>query len=124
VYESLVLITDLKKIHYDAEGESTADIKPIVEKYRLSRLFLSPYSPDLNPLDYLFVNLKRKIKNSPSAYDSLKEVMGREINRMSREPVEVYFNAVSSAAELVRLGRSTKMEETADNWMSQYLSFE
>ena len=36
-------------------------IKRVVDDYQIQRIFLPPYSPDFNPLESLFHNVKGKL---------------------------------------------------------------
>jgi transposase len=57
------LITDMNKIHLDPEGEhEDKPIARVLAEIRANRLFLPPASPQLNPLDSIFTNLKHRLQ--------------------------------------------------------------
>lgn len=49
--------------------------KEIIEKAGHSLLYLPPYSPDLNPIEKFWANMKRYIKNERDDYESVADAM-------------------------------------------------
>jgi transposase len=58
---TLVLLTDLNRIHREAEDEEESKVQSTLQQLNISRFFLPPSSPQLNPLESLFVNVKNKV---------------------------------------------------------------
>lgn len=60
---NILIITDMNKIHLDPTNVSD-DMKPIkswLHKYQAKRYYLPPSSPQLNPIESMFANLKSKL---------------------------------------------------------------
>ena len=49
--------------------------KTVIEKAGCQLLFLPPYSPDLNPIEKFWANLKAKIKKIISRFSTLAEAV-------------------------------------------------
>ena len=58
--------------------------KDLIESVGCRIIFLPPYSPDLNPIEKFWANMKRWIKNKISQFDKLYH------------PLSSFFNAQSS----------------------------
>jgi transposase len=62
-----VVVVDNASFHKSEQS------KVLVEKAKCRLLFLPPYSPDLNPIEKLWANLKAKIKSIAKTFQTLKE---------------------------------------------------
>ena len=57
----------------NASFHKSEQTKMLVEKANCKLLFLPPYSPDLNPIEKLWANLKTKIKAIAKTFQTLRE---------------------------------------------------
>ena len=64
-----IVIMDNASIH------KTNTTQSIINKAGCKLLFLHPYSPDLNPIEHLRSNLKRKLRNILHKFSSLQDVL-------------------------------------------------
>jgi transposase len=55
----------------NAAFHKSQNTRAIIEDAGCRLLFLPPYSPDLNPIETFWANLKKKIKHSIAQFDSL-----------------------------------------------------
>lgn len=60
-----ILIMDNAAFH------KSQNTRAIIEEAGCDLIFLPPYSPDLNPIEKFWANLKKKIKHSIAHFDSL-----------------------------------------------------
>ena len=49
--------------------------KDLIESVGCKVIFLPPYSPDLNPIEKFWANMKRWIKNNIQAFDKLYDAL-------------------------------------------------
>ena len=95
--KSIVLVTDLNRIHYDPfvvrEGDEQGRVvADVIRTFDIQRLFLPPSSPDLNPIESLFLNLKNKLSKADiRCTEDLLGKMEMFMAELSKESVEVYF---------------------------------
>ncbi len=47
----------------------------IAKKYSQELIFLSPYSPEYNPIEYTWSALKRKVAGSVQLYESVSQAL-------------------------------------------------
>ena len=64
-----IVIMDNASIH------KTNTTQSIINKAGCKLLFLPPYSPDLNPIEHLWSNLKRKLRNIFHKFSSLQDAL-------------------------------------------------
>jgi transposase len=64
-----IVIMDNASIH------KTNTTQSIINKAGCKLLFLPPYSPDLNPIEHLWSNLKRKLRNILHKFSSLQDAL-------------------------------------------------
>lgn len=55
----------------NAAFHKSQNTRAIIEEAGCGLVFLPPYSPDLNPIEKFWANLKKKIKHSITQFDSL-----------------------------------------------------
>ena len=64
-----VVIMDNASFHRKAE------LRKIAARYQVRLLFLPPYSPDLNPIEKTWANIKRWLKSHMREYDSFEDAL-------------------------------------------------
>ena len=73
------LIKELKPgqvvIMDNASFHKSQKTKELIESVGCKLIFLPPYSPDLNPIEKFWANMKRWIKNRITPFDKLYEVI-------------------------------------------------
>jgi transposase len=73
------LIKELKPgqivIMDNASFHKSLKTKELIESVGCTLLFLPPYSPDLNPIEKFWANMKRWIKNQINAFDKLYDAL-------------------------------------------------
>ncbi|MBS3903093.1 MAG: transposase [Anaplasmataceae bacterium] len=72
-----VLILDNARFHKSAET------RKLIEAHGCEILFLPPYSPDLNPIEKYWANMKTKIREILSKVATLSEALDRAVLSMS-----------------------------------------
>jgi transposase len=75
--EGKVLILDNATFHRSKESQE------IVKKARCSLMYLPPYSPDLNPIEKYWANLKNKVRESLRSLTNFTEALDQSIVSMS-----------------------------------------
>ena len=50
-------------------------LRQIASRYRVMALFLPPYSPDYNPIERLWANMKRWLRKNMRHYDSFEDAL-------------------------------------------------
>jgi hypothetical protein len=116
---SIVLITDMNKVHLDPFGvNEPKPLRCILNKYNARRFYLPPASPHLNPLESMFTNLKTKLfkKDIHGSHD-LYEHMSKCMQDMSQESVEVYFE------DTVKCVKSAKGEEPSEEQSAEQSNY-
>lgn len=83
VWLKQVLIPELKQgqvlILDNASFHRSEESRKLVEESGCKLLFLPPYSPDLNPIEKYWANMKRKVKDFLSTVGSFSEAVDRAI---------------------------------------------
>ena len=64
-----VVIMDNASFHRKEE------LRKIAARYQVQLLFLPPYSPDLNPIEKTWANIKRWLKSHMREYDSFEDAL-------------------------------------------------
>lgn len=59
----------------NAAFHKSEETKKIIADAKCKLIFLPPYSPDLNPIEQFWANLKAKIKKTVSRYSTLQEAI-------------------------------------------------
>jgi len=84
--ENNVLFMDNYSIH------KTKQLKEILIENDKTSLFNIPYSPQFNPIEYLFNSIKADIKkNNITTYDKLDKCMKQFVNKTNKIGFEKYF---------------------------------
>ncbi len=87
-----MIILDNFRSHHSKLATETA------KKLKIDLVFLPPYSPDLNPIEYIWKSIKREL--SPLFIETLKQM---------RETIENYFR------------KFTKSNSYANRWIKKFL---
>jgi transposase len=98
-----IVIMDNCKIHH----KESLDSQWVQAKatYGIDRLFLSPYSPFLNPIEYAFNDLKMAVKNKTFMnQDELVQVIQECIPTIDGEKAKGYFKQSEKYYRQVMLG--------------------
>jgi len=75
------------------------------QTFGIEHLFLPPYSPFLNPIEYAFNDLKSAIKQRPfSNRGELLQVIHQEIKNITAEKAESFFGKSIQYHDQVLLG--------------------
>ncbi|MGC0372446.1 MAG: hypothetical protein DGJ47_001159 [Rickettsiaceae bacterium] len=79
-----VLIKELQVGQYvvmdNASFHKSQRTKNLIESVGCKVIFLPPYSPDLNPIEKFWANMKRWIKNNIAQFDQLYDALVRFFN--------------------------------------------
>jgi transposase len=59
----------------NASFHKSEKTRSIIESANCTLLFLPPYSPDLNPVEKVWANLKKKIKQIVHEFENLREAI-------------------------------------------------
>ena len=59
----------------NAAFHKSSDTASIISSAGCDLIFLPPYSPDLNPIEKCWANLKKKIKNEIAYFNSLAQAI-------------------------------------------------
>lgn len=74
-----ILLPELKPgqlvIMDNAAFHKSLKTKELIESAGCKIMFLPPYSPDLNPIEKFWANLKEKVKNTISQFDTLQQTI-------------------------------------------------
>ena len=83
--EGSIIILDNAKFHHDSKAELATDsietIKDIANKFNVSLLYLPPYSPDLNPIEKKWAQVKYWYKRLKDRFENKREFLEMLINR-------------------------------------------
>ncbi|MFM7631438.1 MAG: transposase, partial [Alphaproteobacteria bacterium] len=59
------------------------DIKELIESTGAKLIKLPPYSPDLNPIEHAWANLKQYVKSAKNAFDTFAANLTAQILKMN-----------------------------------------
>ena len=60
------------------------DIEDIIEQTGAKMIKLPPYSPDLNPIEHAWANLKNAIKTNAKAFQNVKDNIRQQLRNMNQ----------------------------------------
>jgi transposase len=63
------------------------DIKNLIETSGATLIKLSPYSPDLNPIEHAWANLKHHVKSAKNSFDSFTENLTAQLSKMNHSKI-------------------------------------
>jgi transposase len=67
-------------------------IKELSESKNVEIIFLPPYTPEMNPVEYCFNLIRQWVeKNKPGTYEKLKLVIAKIINILNEKDLTEYF---------------------------------
>ena len=67
----------------NAQFHRKEELRKIASRYHVLVLFLPPYSPDYNPIEKLWANMKRWLKKNMRYYDSFEDALEAAIDTYS-----------------------------------------
>ena len=67
-------------------------IKELLNSKNIEPLYLPPYTPEMNPVEYCFNFIRQQVeKNKPRTYEKLKEVIAKIINMLNQKDLTPFF---------------------------------
>ncbi|WP_275265313.1 transposase [Microcystis aeruginosa] len=85
-WEGAVLIMDNLRAH------KVAGVEQMLEAARVRVIYLSPYSPDFNPIEHLWWQLKSLVKKfAPTTEEALKAILNLDLMLVSEKHLRNYF---------------------------------
>jgi transposase len=63
----------------NASFHKSAKVKELIEAVGCKIIYLPPYSPDLNPIEHVWANLKRLLRKHPKREQNLSEAIADSI---------------------------------------------
>ena len=86
IQQQVVIMDNLSSHH-------PASVRTLIEARGCSLLYLPPYSPDFNPIEWLFSQLKALVRGyARRSVESLMEGIGDALNAVSGQEVRHWFN--------------------------------
>ena len=67
----------------NAQFHRKGTLREIASHYHVLVLFLPPYSPDYNPIENLWANMKRWLRENMRCYDSFEDALEAAIDKYS-----------------------------------------
>ena len=69
-----------------------APIRELLESKNIEVIFLPPYTPEMNPVEYCFNFIRQQVeKNKPRTYEKLKLVIAKIINILNEKDLTKHF---------------------------------
>jgi transposase len=81
--EDSLIVLDNAKIHH------STDAKDFFDYTETPHLFLPPYSPDLNPIELVFGDLKRRVKENHT--ENMEQSIQDQLNAIPKENIQAYI---------------------------------
>lgn len=66
----------------NASFHKSAKVKELIEQVGCRLIYLPPYSPDLNPIEHVWANLKRFIRKNDNRQDNLSLAIEQSIAQL------------------------------------------
>ena len=66
----------------NASFHKSAKVKALIEQVGCRLIYLPPYSPDLNPIEHVWANLKRFIRKNDNRQDNLSLAIEQSIAQL------------------------------------------
>ncbi|KLL01765.1 MAG: transposase [Mycoplasmataceae bacterium RC_NB112A] len=89
------LIMDNLPVHKAKQSCIKLNLTPIKEllvSKNIEVLYLPPYTPEMNPVEYCFNFIRQQVeKNKPRTFEKLKEVIAKIINILNQKDLTEYF---------------------------------
>ena len=67
----------------NAQFHRKGELRKIASRYHVLVLFLPPYSPDYNPIEKMWANIKRLLKKNMRCYNSFEDALEAAIDKYS-----------------------------------------
>ncbi|MEE9273160.1 MAG: IS630 family transposase [Robiginitomaculum sp.] len=77
------LKTGMVVIMDNAPWHKGKDIRDMIESTGADLIMLPPYSPDLNPIEHAWANLKQDVKSNVHAYDTMQQNIKSQLKNMN-----------------------------------------
>lgn len=94
--EKYYLLLDNSRIHYTTKKlrELGLSIEELVVQKNIVLVYLPPYSPEINPAEKCFNNIRHNIEKSrPRTYEELKLVIDKEMVKLQQHNLTKYFQS-------------------------------
>ncbi|CAG8723364.1 27326_t:CDS:2, partial [Racocetra persica] len=88
------LLLDNARIHYTTKRlrELGLSIEELASQKNIVLVYLPPHSPELNPVEKCFNNIRHNIEKSrPRTYEELKLIVDKEIAKLQQQSLTKYF---------------------------------
>jgi transposase len=66
----------------NASFHKSTRVKELIEKVGCKIIYLPPYSPDLNPIEHVWANLKRLLRKHPKREKNLSEAIAESMGHL------------------------------------------
>jgi transposase len=95
--EKYYLMLDNARIHTATKAcqkEDLSTIKELIISKNMEPIYLVSYSPQLNPVEEIFNNIRHNIEKSrPRTFEELKAAVDKEMERLNKEDLTKYFKS-------------------------------
>ena len=68
----------------NAQFHRKGELRKIASRYHVLVLFLPPYSPDYNPIEKMWANIKRWLRKNMRRYNSFEDALEAAIDKYSK----------------------------------------